>query len=355
MTNIGATVLDHRGLRLGSSPNNTGQGRQNAAGTHDPGTVRGGAPHADGPIADAPVAGAELRTARERLGIDLPYAAETLRIRQAYLQALEEGRIGALPASAYALGFLRSYAAALGLDPDEMVRRSRTEATDVGQKTELAFPAPVPERSLPAGAVMLLGVVLLACVYTGWYRLSGEGRLPAETVAPIPERLAPLAEQAIPPHQATRLVERRAPVAAQEPVVMLEPPMPAPVISPSSAAAAPVNPLANPPSMTEPQPDQSRVIIRATSDAWIQVKDKAGAILLNRVLKPGEVWAAPNRPGLVFTTGNAGGTELLLDGAVLPPFGGAGAVRRDLSLDPDLLREGRLSSQLPTTPARIQP
>ena len=369
MTNIGATVLHHRGLRLGSSPNNTGFGGQDAPGNHAPGTAPDGAPRRpdglsyDGsssprsghPEPGAPLAGADLRIARERLGIDLPFAATTLRIREAYLRALEDGRLDALPASAYAIGFLRSYATALGLDPDEMLRRFRTEAAEVGQKTELAFPAPVPERSLPAGAVMLLGVLLLAGVYAGWYRLSGEGRLPAETLAPIPERLAPLAEQAIPPHAATRLVERRLPVVAPEPVVMLEPPLAAPVISPSSAAAAPVNPLANPPAMTEPQPDQSRVIIRATSDAWIQVKDKAGAILLNRVLKPGEVWAAPNRPGLVFTTGNAGGTELLLDGAVLPPFGGAGAVRRDLSLDPDLLKEGRLSSQLPTTPARIQP
>jgi len=319
--------------------------RQDAPGLPATGAVQAG----------APFAGAELRTARERLGIDLPHAAETLRIRQAYLLALEDGRLDALPAATYALGFLRTYATSLGLDPDEMVRRFRTEAADVGQKTELAFPAPVPERALPAGAVMLLGVVLLAGVYAGWYRLSGEGRLPAETVTPIPERLAPLAEQAIPPHPASRMVEQRAPVAPAEPVVMLEPPMPAPAISPSSAAAAPVNPLANPPAITEPQPDQSRVIIRATSDAWIQVKDKAGAILLNRVLKPGEVWAAPNRPGLVFTTGNAGGTELLLDGTVLPPFGGAGAVRRDLALDPDLLKEGRLSPQPQATQIRNQP
>ena len=286
-------------------------------------------PAAEAP-AEAPNAGADLRAARERLGVELPDAAAQLRISVTYLHALEEGRLSALPASAYALGFLRSYASALGLDPEEMVRRFRAEAVEVGQKTELAFPAPVPERGLPAGAIMLLGIVLLGGVYAGWYRLSGEGRLPAETVAPIPERLAPLAEQAIPP-----------------------------MISPSSAAAAPVNPLAgnraaaNPPGQptattpapADPQGEQTRVIIRASADAWIQVRERGGAILVNRVLKPGESWPVPNRPGLTCTTGNAGGTEVVLDGVVVPGLGGAGAVRRDLPLDPDMLKDGKLAPQ----------
>lgn len=312
-------------------------------------------PAAEAP-AEAPNAGADLRAARERLGVELPEAAGQLRMSVTYLHALEEGRLSALPASAYALGFLRSYASALGLDPEEMVRRFRAEAVAVGQKTELAFPAPVPERGLPAGAIMLLGIVLLGGVYAGWYRLSGEGRLPAETVAPIPERLAPLAEQAIPPIMAARPVPHAEPVP---PTASGEPAMPAPMISPSSAAAAPVNPLAgnraaaNPsgqptattPAPADPQGEQTRVIIRASADAWIQVRERGGAILVNRVLKPGESWPVPNRQGLTFTTGNAGGTEVVLDGAVVPGLGGSGAVRRDLPLDPEMLKDGKLAPQ----------
>ena len=83
--------------------------------------------------------------------------------------------------------------------PDEIARRFKAEASEVNRRTELVFPAPMPQRGVPAGAVILLGVVLAIGAYAGWYRLSGEGRLPAETVAPVPERLATLAEQAVPP------------------------------------------------------------------------------------------------------------------------------------------------------------
>ena len=114
----------------------------------------------DGTVALAPRAGADLRAARERLGWSLPDVAAALHIRLHYLEALEEGRITALPGNAYALGFLRTYANALGLDPNEITRRFKAEAAAVTEKTELAFPMPVPERGVPAGAVVLLGVVL---------------------------------------------------------------------------------------------------------------------------------------------------------------------------------------------------
>jgi cytoskeleton protein RodZ len=246
------------------------------------------------PPAEAPLAGADLRAARERLGVDIAEASRVLRLRAPYLVALEEGRLSALPAPAYALGYLRTYAAALGLDPDETSRRFRAEAEEIGQKTELAFPAPMPERGLPAGAIMLMGVVLLGAVYAGWYRLSGEGRLPAETIALIPERLAPLAEQAVPPVLMARPQPAPPmPGAPAETVVAVsnEPVVNAPAISPSSAAAAPVAAIAaRTAAAADPTGEQSRVVIRATTDAWLQVKDRAGTVLLNRVLKPGEIW-----------------------------------------------------------------
>ena len=146
----------------------------------------------------APRAGADLRAARERLGWPIEDVSAALRIRLPHLEALEEGRIDLLPGNAYAVGFLRTYARALGLDPDEIARRFKAEASEVNRRTELTFPAPMPQRGVPAGAVILLGVVLAIGAYAGWYRLSGEGRLPPETVAPVPERLATLAEQAVP-------------------------------------------------------------------------------------------------------------------------------------------------------------
>jgi cytoskeleton protein RodZ len=83
-------------------------------------------------------------------------------------------------------------------------------------------------------------------------------------------------------------------------------------------------------------------VLRAKTDAWIQVRDKAGPVMLNRVLRAGETWQVPAKGTLLLTTGNAGGTDLVVDGVTSPSLGGSGAVRRDVPLDPDLIKDGRL-------------
>jgi cytoskeleton protein RodZ len=92
-----------------------------------------------------------------------------------------------------------------------------------------------------------------------------------------------------------------------------------------------------------PAPDGGRIVLKARADAWVQVRDRQGPVLLNRILRAGETWAVPAKGQLLLTTGNAGGTELLVDGLVTPSLGGDGAVRRDLPLDPDLIRDGKLA------------
>jgi cytoskeleton protein RodZ len=304
----------------------------------------------------APRVGADLRAARERLGWTIQDIARELRIRDLYLVALEEGRIEALPGNAYAVGFLRTYSTALGLDPDELTRRFRDEADEVNRKIELVFPSPVPERGVPAGAVVLLGVVLAIGAYVGWYRLSGDGALPPEVVAPVPARLAPLAEQATPvpaPAPAAQVVApATSPAAANAgtavPQTSSAAMEPVPSVPPSQAAAATTMPALGVAPAAAAAADQPRIVLSANADAWLLVRDKSGQVLLNRVLHAGETWPVPLMPNLTLTTGNAGGTNIVVDGTAAPPLGSDGAVRRDIPLDPELLKSGKLGALTPS-------
>ncbi len=295
--------------------------------------------------------GQDLRLAREANGWTLEAVSEHLRIRLPYMQAIEDGRLADLPASAYAIGFVRAYAKALGLDQDEIARRFRAEGGEVNRKTELSFPAPVPERGVPALAVVAVGAVLVIGAYAAWYRMSGDQRPGPEAVQIVPDRLTPLvAERPVaspPPAPATpppAIVAEDAPIA---------PPPDGPSVSPSQAAAA-----APPPPLPQ---TGSRIVVRARSESWIQVKDSRGQVLLNRVLRVGESWPVPARsgppgaqPALLMTTGNAGGTELLVDGVAAASLGTDGSVRRDLPLDADAIRDGKLAANVPP-PFRVSP
>ncbi len=274
--------------------------------------------------------GAELRAARQRLGRSLPEVADTLRIRPAFIEAIEDGRLADLPGNVYAVGFIRSYAASLGLDANEVARRFRAEEQAVNRAAELSFPAPVPDRGVPAGAVVLLGVLVTVGAYAAWYRLSGDVRGPPEAVPAVPERLAPLVEQ--PPQPPPPVAGAPSPADPAPPA----PPAPAlaPVVEPALAS------------------DTPRVILRLKADAYIHVRERQGPVLLNRVMRGGETWVLPSGAPLLLTTGNAGGTELVIEGTASPALGPSGAVRRDLLIDPDTIPPGAAVASTPRPPAQ---
>jgi cytoskeleton protein RodZ len=263
-------------------------------------------------VQEAARVGEELREARIALGVSIEDAATQLRINKRYLQALEEGRIKDLPGAAYAVGFVRSYATALGLDADDAVRRFRDmSGTAVTKSGDLVFPEPVPRRGVPTGVLAALGLALAMGGYIAWYQWSGRGERVVDAVPPLPPRLERAVET--PDTQET-------PAA---PVVVAPAPAPVPVAAP-------------PPPVIDP--DKPRVVIRVKGESWVQIRDNPGnRVLTDRVLRAGEIIEIPNRPGIVLTTGKAENLEILLDGQDVDPFGGPG-VRRNIALEPDRLR-----------------
>jgi len=159
-----------------------------------------------------------------------------------------------------------------------------------------------------------------------------------------PAGATPPAASVVPESHAVPTPKRAADTAAPPAPVTAAPPAPVTAAPPTQAAAT-----------APPAPDvtPSRIVLSATADTWMQVRTKSGQVLLSRVLHPGESWPVPAQPNLALSTGNAGGINILVDGASVPALGSSGAVRRDIPLDPELLKAGKLSSAArPTTTAR---
>ena len=81
----------------------------------------------------------------------------------------------------------------------------------------------------------------------------------------------------------------------------------------------------------------TRVIITATEDSWVQIQGPKNELIFTRILRDGDIFQVPNRDGLKMVTGNAGALEIRVDGNLLDSIGPIGVVRRDLSLNPEQL------------------
>ncbi|MGH2984356.1 MAG: helix-turn-helix domain-containing protein [Solirubrobacterales bacterium] len=87
----------------------------------------------------APQVGQALREARTERGIELSEVERATYIRIRFLRAMEEDRWEALPAPAYARGFLSTYARFLGLDDQALVDEYRRSAEGVDRAEPIPY------------------------------------------------------------------------------------------------------------------------------------------------------------------------------------------------------------------------
>ncbi len=146
------------------------------------------------PVMIGPRVSELLKTSRERSGQDLQTVSQVLRIRFVYLEAIEGGRYEELPGKTYVVGFVRAYADYLGLDAEEVVNRFKAEVDGLEGRSELMFPSPVTEQSVPGGAIILIGLIILAGAYGGWYFLSSQDRSIAELVPDLPAKFSEMVD-----------------------------------------------------------------------------------------------------------------------------------------------------------------
>ena len=280
-----------------------------------------------------------LRLRREQLGWSLPDVSSWLRIKLDYLQALEDGRPQDLPGSTYAMGFLRSYASSLGLDLQDVSRRFRQETAGLDKRQTLRFPAPAPERGVPAGAALLIGVVLMGAAYTGWYVFGGHESIPVQSIPPVPATLAPYAAERLAPYVApTSPPVAAMPPSAAAPPSAVQPAAPSPIPGHQDATAAP-----GPPGEAAPPAASVPVVLKASAASWVQVRQAGGPVIYEHILLPGESWPVPPQSGaLLMSIGNAAGITLSAGDLTTPALGPPGAVRRNLPLSADAIRDGSL-------------
>jgi cytoskeleton protein RodZ len=349
-----------------------------------------------------------LRSTREGLGWDIRDVAAALRIRAEYLGALERNTVEGLPGVAYATGFLRAYADYLGLDGNEAVNRFKAEKKTLASRPELSFPVPLTDRGIPGSGLFLIALLLITLAYGTWhYMSSGEHPTPPE-VEPVPARLLTPQAEAPPPGTPEQTADAAKPATetpsvttapastaavpavptpAQSPAAAAPatgfqpsigapqiaaapppapgkpgtPPKPAPAATvPAATPAAPANadgalPAVPPETATadtkEPKSygsfaNPGRIIVKAKGFAWIQVYDGKETIL-TRTMHPGDSYYAPNKPGLIMRTGNAGGLSFMVDGKELPAIGPTGMVKKKIPLDPQRLISGDLGEDVP--------
>jgi len=287
--------------------------------------------------------GAYLRRHREERGWSLDDVEAMTRIRRRFLVALEAGDWDNLPPGVYTRGLLRNYARALGVSVNGVGRMYLKERPSEARPSEpqlISQPLTTEPRLsfelVLAGVLLVVAVGLIAWVlgtqlptYLDASAARDAGQVAAaSTATPTagPTRPVPGPRQTAQP--------ARAPDAASaEPAVGAEEAVAATGDAPDSASEPTGGAATAPPGVDvgvdlDPVPETETGLVLqvvALSDAWVLVMAD-GREAYSGFVRRGEsrTWRAGERVGL--RTGNAGGTQITLNGNRLELLGGQGQV-----------------------------
>lgn len=265
--------------------------------------------------------GTVLADARATSGLSLVDIARDTRVPVRHLQAIEGDAHDSLPALPYTIGFVKSFARAVGLDAEATAAQFRAETSKTAHVPAAAAMEPLDERRLPPRGLLtfsVVGVVAIVGVVVAYSAGMFDGATPSE----------PVAVAAAPVLAPPTLAPAPLPDATTAPAVGAAPPDPAVV------AAANPGPLA-----TTAPPAGGAVAITAVEDAWFRVSgwDPAAnrvVTVKTGVLAKGERYDVPPTPGLKLWTGRAGALQVSVGGRALPPLGGPVQTVKNVSLNP---------------------
>lgn len=110
--------------------------------------------------------GTILKSSRLKSKKSMEEISSELCIRKIYLTALEEGDYETLPPIPYGVGYVRTYARYLGLNPDRAVKLYKDASKIEEDKNEIENI--VPEKNKSNSWHIVIGILALALLYGGW-------------------------------------------------------------------------------------------------------------------------------------------------------------------------------------------
>ncbi len=259
-------------------------------------------------------AGALLRQAREKQGLHIGALSAAIKVSQRKLEALEADRLDELPDATFARALAQTVCRQLKIDPAPVLallpppKSHRLE--HLGEGINETF-RESPERlggegiSLGSPAVWATGLVLVAALAV--YLLppglldrgaSTIGASPAGSAASAVVEIVPVAP---------------APTAASAPAVTEAAASEVPAATVETVHAAPD--VAAAASDVGASPPVAGVLqLRANAESWIEVRDGAGQVMLQRLVLPGETLGLDGALPFKLKIGNAAATQLVFRG-----------------------------------------
>lgn len=325
-------------------------------------------PKPDGDLNPAGEAGWYLQREREKRGLSLDQVGEATGIHPYHVEAIERGDLTRLPERLQALEMVGIYGEYMGFEPEPLVTHYAAflpRPATAGSKAHPANPGPLSSakilrfgklppfprfniKSFPGGAGGVIGScfgAVLLFATASWLmqpvpnagpdqQAAQEETLPENDPMPTAstgesQTNVAVSEEPMPEADEPKVTEETA-TTGQEPTgeedalsgigALIQDNFEAPATATPGQAAAPVptpNKPAAPKQTAAAQPsgeDGARLVLKAKAPVWVRIEDAQGNVVMTQMLRGGDTYSVPNRPGLVVIARDGGLLSYMIDG-----------------------------------------
>lgn len=259
-----------------------------------------------------PQPGRTLADARAARNLSVAEVAQQLKLSVAQVEALEADAYDRLPGPVFVRGFVRNYARVLELDGDRLVAALDLshEPAPAGAAISRSQNIPFPEQRPPKRWGYAVGLLVLVSAVV-LFEIFFSAPQPVVVSPPLSQpAAAPVVAAPVPaPGLVTETVVAAPPVAAVPAAAAVESVPAAPAATPP---AAPATKSAAAPAAAK-RADAAEVHFVFQTQAWVEVRDRNGRVLLSQLNPAGAEQRLRGRPPLSVVVGNAQGVRLTVN------------------------------------------
>jgi cytoskeleton protein RodZ len=281
--------------------------------------------------------------ARVKKGLTQEDVSKILRVRISAIKQVESGEQLESLGSAYSLGFLRSYAKLVDLDPENIIKNYKSSNSEKNIKFDYNFPSVTKEKKSLLPVIALCTFLFSLVIYSSWYYLNINNlETENKNITYLDNDNNNLDyvkiedKKNIPPNNSYKINSENVVISEKETtnIIIDENYLNKVVDSNEDGSKILLEPntltdtsISNETSaIANERTPKEEMVLKSSGNSWVEIEDLDGNSYLTRLMRSGETFVVPDKKGLTLSTGNAGVLSLTFGSTHISKLGSVGEV-----------------------------
>ena len=245
--------------------------------------------------------------------------------------------------SAYRLGFLRSYAKLVDLDPENIIKNYKSSNSEKNIKFDYNFPNVTKEKKSLLPIIALCTFIFSLVIYSSWYylninKLEGENKNIAyldndnnnldyvkieDNKNTSPDNMDKINSDNLvtSEKETTSIIINE---NFKNKVVNNNEDGSKTLLKPNTLTETSISNETS--AIANERIPKEEMVLKSSGNSWVEIEDLDGNSYLTRLMRSGETFVVPDKKGLTLSTGNAGVLSLTFGSTHISKLGSVGEV-----------------------------